>query len=108
MSSETLEQWANRVAAAHVSVQKPRPQLNRRSLIEAERARLALQAATIAHEQRMAQRDAARAAAAAQASAPSLGGGFLARVTGLVLPRAETAAPSSTSTDTRRKGMRPR
>jgi hypothetical protein len=109
MANETLEQWASRMAAARVSVQQPRPQLNRRSLVEAEQSRRALQAATAAHEQRLAQRDAARAAApaAAQAPSPSLGGGFIARVAGLVMPRAEPPAPAATSTDTRRKGMRP-
>lgn len=110
MANETLEQWASRMAAARVSVQQPRPQLNRRSLVEAEQSRRALQAATAAHEQRLAQRDAAAraaAAAAAPAPSPSLGGGFIARVAGLVMPRAEPPAPAATSTDTRRKGMRP-
>ena len=105
MANETLEQWANRMAAARVSVQQPKPQLNRRSLIEAEQSRRAFQAATAAHEQRLAQRDAARAAAAA--STPTLGGGLLARVAGLVMPRAQAPAPAATSIDTRRKGMRP-
>lgn len=105
MAAETLEQWAARQMAQRVSIQNPRPQLNRRSLLEAEEARRREQAAVLAHQQRMAQRDVQRAASpppsVATAGSPSLGGGLMRRVVGML-------TPSSTSEPAPAPNVRPR
>lgn len=110
MAKENLEQWASRMQAAHVSAQAPRPQLNRRSLADAEVAKRKEQAAWASHAERMTERAARVAAAAAAKTAaastpsrpaapPSLGGGFISRVMAVVMPaiaeqRVAEAAPA--------------
>ena len=105
MAKETLEQWATRMTAGRLSAPQPRDQLNRRSLTEAAQSRGSLQAATDAHQQRMAQREAAQAQAT---SLPSLGGSFLSRVASLVIARTpESVATAPNRTSARRDGPRP-
>lgn len=103
MQQESLAQWADRMAASHYTVQRSRPQLNRRTLVQAQRSRELEALAVKAHEERQAARQAAASPVAKPASPPSLGGGLLSRIGlgGAAKPPATPATPPEPSASPR-------